>query len=872
MIGDLIKQPDPSDSSPDPDDEREKGDGSLAVNLYKRPWYAAAWFKALLFLLPGFLFVGAVALFLLLRPYYAIARDCDISVIGELEKASVIYDRAGREIDRMYVQNRRPISLDRIPFHLVQAFTATEDSRFFKHKGIDYYGIVRAAIRNYRRTGTRAHGASTITMQLARDAYGLKGGIERKFTEAFLARRIEKQLSKAKILEIYLNRIYFGEGYYGISAAANGYFGKPVTELTIGESAILAGMPKSPNAYSPRRHPERSRERRDYVLGRMAIENFITDVQRDALRATPIQTTARKDDAESSSYVYEQIRQRVVENLGNQRALSGGFHIFTTIDSQLQAATEKAVVERLTTVEKKPGYGHQTYEEFLRLLERYEKRLASGEIHPDTPAPRPSYLQGAALVIENRSGAVRALVGGRNFDHSEYDRALLSKRAVGTAFKPIVYASAFEGGAVYPGTLLKDTPIDNRRVMIGGLTGLLGEWGMEADAGSYYSNKEVTVREALVRSLNAASVRLGEQVGLERLKETAARMGISSPIKDFPASYLGSSEASLAEMTLAYTAFPEGGRRPGSMYFIRKIMDDEQRTIYHKERPEDSAIQVISPTAAYQVHSCLIEVPKQGTAANAGELGLEVAPVACKTGTHYNFKDLWLLGYSSKLTCGVWVGFDQPTTIYDGAFSNALALPVWIDVMNASASGYEPTAFASPTGLRTVEICKRSGHAATDACYEQIKDDQGRKISVRTTFPEVVGDRVRINRFCDVHSGEPLASQVLAAALEPKGGESASLGRGGSYSSNESVRMVSPTVLGIDPYRALRPVLKAIAMLPEESESESGQAGASDDDDEQAADDLPDALEQAVLARPEYSGDPKYQIRLQSPAPVEILD
>ena len=800
-----------------------------------------------------------LGLLLFLRPFYDRAQEFDLGAIGDLEKASVIYDRQGKELGRMYVQNRRPVTLDEIPFYLVQAMTATEDSRYFKHNGIDYFGIFRAAFRNLRKSGSaRARRASTITMQLGRDAYGLKGGLERKITEAFLARRIEKRISKAKILELYLNRIYFGEGYHGISSAAEGYFGKPVKDLTMGESAILAGMPKSPNAYSPRRYPSRSKERRDYVLGRMVIEDMISAEERDLWQETPIRTAAKVTEEEWSNYVYEQIRQRVVDNLGNQRALSGGFHIYTTIDSKLQAAAEKAVLERLQTIEERPQYRHQTYQQFRRIIDDYEQKLTAEEIHPSTKRPSPDYLQAAALTIDNKTGAVRALIGGRNFADSEYDRALLAKRAVGTAFTPIVFASAFEEGSIYPGTLLKDTPIDNRRVMIGGLTGILGEWGLEA-SGQDYSNKEVTARDALVQSMNAATVRLGEQVGLDRLKETAARLGISSPIKDFPASYLGSSGASLAEMTLAYTAFPQGGKRPASMYFIRKIIDDNERTIYQKEKPEESALQVISPTAAYQVHSCLVEVPKKGTAANVAELGLTLDPVAGKTGTHYNFKDLWFLGYSNQLTSGVWVGFDQPRTIFEKAFSNALALPIWVDIMNASSEDYPPAPFSRPAGLKTVEICKRSGHAATDACYEQKKNDQGRLISVRTTYSEVVGSRVRLRRFCDLHSGEPVASQILAVALEPKEEEPPSLMPGAGNGFGGGVQLVSPTVIGEDPYQAFQPTLKAVAMLPVGENDGTSQG-------------YPLEVKRATTMRSAYLGNPKYQIRLKPPRPVEIID
>jgi len=850
MIGDLIKMPDP-----EPGDEDDRKRRKVApVALYRRPWFRRKWFYWLLLVLL-LCFVGAIiGSYIFARPYYEKAQGFDLAEIGELEKASVIYDTRGRELGRLYVQNRRPVPLDDIPFHLVQAFTATEDKRFFNHEGVDFIGIARAVLRNLMKPGARSHGASTITMQLARDAFELRGGLTRKLTEAFIAYRIEKDFTKAEILELYLNRIYFGEGYYGVLAASQGYFGKSVSDLTVGEAAILAGMPKSPNAYSPRRHPEDSKSRRDYVLSRMAIEDSLSSTERDRWQETPIKTAPKKVDVSQSSYVYEQIRQRIVENIGNQRALSGGFHIYSTIDIDLQAAAEKAVIERLRTAEESRGYAHQTYDGYRTTIGDYEAKLAAEEIHPDTKRPPPLYLQAAALVIDNHTGAVRALVGGRDFHDSKYDRALLSRRAVGTAFKPIVYASAFEGGSLFPGSLLKDTPIDNRRVMIGGLTGILGEWGLEA-SNQDYSGKQITAREALVNSRNAATVRLGEMVGLERVTDTAERMGIASPIKEYPASYLGSSEASLAEMTLAYTAFPLAGERPASMFFIRKIVDDEGRTIFQREGPELSTIPVLDPVAAYQVHSCLLQVPETGTASNASELGLLPMPVGGKTGTHYNFKDLWFIGYSSQVTCGVWVGFDKPKTIYNGAFSNKLALPIWVDIMNATADRYVPTALPRPKGLQTIEICTRSGRVATDACYEHEHDEDNRVISIRTTYPEVVGADVRINEFCDVHSGEPLASQILAAALTPKGDES-SASMGGRPRQGSGIQMRAPTVLGSDPYQSIRPVLKAIAVNPDE---DNGAKGAP-------------AIRRATAAQPLFLGNPKYRIELTQPKAIEIVD
>jgi len=873
MIGDLIKLPG------DDDDSSEKKKGAAAkpspntnpvaaetqrrgstkgptksppLRFGRRRWFPVWLRRVLLF---GLLLalVGAVIIWFKIKPFREDAYALDLSTIDQVEKASLIYDSRGRELGRIFVENRRPVTLEEVPLHLVQALMAIEDSRFFQHNGIDYIGIARAMLRNVKNRGSRAHGASTITMQLARNSYDIGGRtLQRKITEAFLAHRIEERYPKAKILEFYLNRIYFGEGYHGVLAASQGYFGKPASELTVGESAILAGMIKAPNGLSPRRHAVDSKKRRDYVLTRMVVENFLTEEAADGWKAAPIVTAPKVTDEGRSSYVYEQIRQRVGESIGKGRALRGGFHIYTTIDIDLQRETERSVIERIRKIEERNGYEHQTYDGYVSLLQEHMRKLRAEEIPSDTPVPNPEYLQASALVVDNTTGAVRAMVGGRNFSHSKYDRALQSSRAVGTAFTPIVFASAFEGGELYPGSLLKDTPINNQRIMIGGLTGILGEWGLEA-AGQHYKNTEVTARHALVHSKNAATVRLGEKVGLERLKDTAERMGITDPLKDYPSSYLGSSAASLADMTLAYTAFPQGGSRPAGLYFIRKIVDDEGRTIFHREGVEHGQIDVINAIAAYQVHSCLEQVPQIGTAKGAKDFGLVSMPVAGKTGTHYNFKDLWFIGYSSEVTCGVWVGFDAPKTIYKGAFSNAIALPVWVDIMNEAAKSYIPRAFSRPPGLQTIEICDRSGRCATDACYEQELLGDGRKVSIRTTYTEVVGEDVRIDEFCDVHSGEPLASHLLAAALTPKAEDEPTLTPGAAQGA-KVIQMRSPTVLGDDPYQAFRPVLKAIAVRPND-----GLDG----------EDAP-RVERAVLARPAFLGNSKYEIKLDTPSPIEI--
>jgi membrane carboxypeptidase/penicillin-binding protein len=523
---------------PDPQPVRNwRGEAGLKLPFYRRGWFSALMALALLCVVAAFGCYSVVV-----APLRRDAEKYDLEELKKLEAASIIYDRDGEEMARLYVLNRTPVPITDVPQHLIDALVAQEDSRFFKHDGVDYIGLVRAVKENIMAREV-TQGASTITQQLARQTFKLlERSYKRKILEAFIAQRIEKQFSKPEILELYLNRIFFGVNFYGVQAAARGYFGKDVKELSIEEAATIVGLIKSPNNIQPIKHPERALKERNYVLERMAIEGTLTRDEAARLKTRPLITAPQSTDPRLS-YVFDAVRREVVDLVGEERASIGGFRIYTSIDQDLQKAAEEAVSKRMAEVEKRPGYEHQTFAQFRAIMTDYRARLKRGEIDPATPKPLPEYLQAAALMIDNRDGSILAMVGGRDFGDSQFNRATDGVRSAGTAFTPFVYAAAFSSPGIYPGTKVEDAPLDNRRVMIGGLTGILGEWGAELD-NPKWSQAPMSSREALVQGRNSATVRLGERVGVPMVKQVAQKAGITTEMRDYPSTFLGASEAS----------------------------------------------------------------------------------------------------------------------------------------------------------------------------------------------------------------------------------------------------------------------------------------------------------------------------------------
>lgn len=782
----------------------------------RRSFFLSKWFylPLIALLLTGA--IGFTAVMAYIKPLREQAATFDLEALHKIEKASVIHDRRGAEIGRIFMLNRTPIAIGQVQQNTIDALVAQEDERFFKHSGVDFTGVLRAIWLNYK-AGSETQGASTITQQLAREAFKLKeletgdknSRYNRKIVEWFLAQRIERHYTKSEILELYLNRIYFGGGFYGIQAAAQGYFGKNASQLTVLESATLTGIIKSPNNLQPLRHPERAFNARNHVLNRMVRERTLSPQERDELSKQPVTTVDRKHNPQDS-YVYEAVRQEAARIIGGEASLLGGFNIHTTIDGKLQKVAETAMAKQLSEVEKRQNYPHQTYQQYRALVEKHQASK-----NTTAKLPQPEYLQAAVLAVDNQDGGILVMVGGRDFSDSEYNRTMQSSRPPGTAFTPFVFATAFQSPNYFPPMQIEDRPIDNRRVMIGGFQGILGEWGSESMEETTFKGL-ITAREALANGRNSATAELGEKVGRPALIELAKKVGIESPIRDYPSSFLGASEVRLDELCLAYSSFANRGARPQQLTLIKRITNSEGKIIYEASEKAQSLVQAIDPIAAYQTHTCLVDALNSGTGKVAyEEYGLEKFPVAGKTGTHYEFKDLWFMGYSSAITCGVWSGFDQQKTIYEGAFSNRITLPIWTEIMNAASKDYEPQEFAPPDNVEVVEVCRTSGQRATDGCYVTVTDSNGGTRSVRNTIPEYLRPDSVFDSYCTLHPRSGI--DIAPPRMRPMAQHAPSFNQASEYAHVSPVRMKGLTLVGEDPYNSVIPIVKAEPVNPDGS-------------------------------------------------------
>lgn len=726
------------------------------------------------------------------------AAALDYRKLREMESASLIFDRHGELLGRIFVQNRDQKPLSEISVNLQKAVVSAEDARFRMHNGVDYYGIGRALSRNLQAGKTR-QGASTLTQQLARNSFpdalpSDDRSYRRKFLEMFVAFEIENRLKKDEILELYLNRVYFGAGFYGAEAAAQGYFGKKAADLTISEAALLAGLLRSPNHLSPWRNRRAGMESRNHVLSRMRELNAITSSQYEEALASEPEVKNRRPIL-MENYATDMVAAQMTKLVGQEESSSEGYRIYTTIDLGLQRQAEASLKKQLEAVEHRPEFKtRQSFETFDALYRAWRKQITAGQ---DEPPPRPEYLQGALVVLDNHTGAIRAIVGGRDARHSEFNRVTQARRAPGSAFKPFVFATAFEMG-LHPFFPIQDAVMDNRKVMVGGTSGILGEWAREQTNTPYEG--VIEARKALIKSKNAATVRLGMLLGddlkesVEHVAALSAAAGIQSPLRAYPASFIGSSELTLMELALAYSSFPGGGTRPSKSILIEKIEDNQGKVIFR----EDSYRQkVMSPGTAFQVHECLTAALEEGTGAAAfSNLALRRLPFAGKTGSTYDFADAWFVGYSSELTCGVWTGFDKTRTpIFFGAFGSEIAMPVWTEVMNASIGAYPPQPFTRPDDLRKCKVCSKSGYGLIPNCQElnAAGEPVVTEMEVWLTGAQTPGPA----DLCDVHGPKRPRRKKT-----PDGSAPSKVELTFDLSAVASVVMKSPTVLGEDPYRS----------------------------------------------------------------------
>src|SRR5437868_4342392 len=539
---------------------------------------------------------------------------------------------------------------------------------------------------------------------------------------------------------------------------------------------------------------------------------FIDNSKYTAAQAQEL-VVGNRQNAQGQNYAVDYIRQQVINAVGWDRAMNEGFRIHTTIDSELQKVAEESLRRNLDKAEQHPGYDHQTYAEYAA---SFRQAKSSGTA---AAQPAPEYLQGAIIGVDNETGGILVLVGGRDFEHNQYDRALQAKRPAGTAMLPFVYATAFEQG-MFPGTLVEDSPLDNRAVMIGGTTGILGEWGPESADNRYEGT--MTARQALAKSKNGATVRIGMEAGLDEFLHLCQTAGIRSTLRPYPATLLGSSEATLAELALAYTIFPNGGWHVNAPHILDRIEEKDGTVVWDAQR-ERTAQNAIKPESAYEVHSCLVDALENGTAKTArSEFGLKKFPAAGKTGTAYDFTDALFAGYDSNFTCAVWAGFDKPQKIYRGAFGRELALPVWVDIMNAAAQSYPPREIKQPSNLKEIDICSRSGLLATDKCYDAVKTPNGDTVQRRTTYMEITTQAQAPTELCNIH-GEPRArlAREFGSSDLPRAELAVNL------TEVMPVAIKSPTLIAdIDPYHSIKPTL--IPDAPPQPATETAETQKSD--------------------------------------------
>lgn len=659
--------------------------------LGARPW---------IYVLGAVFCLGSLVAISFYARYAYLARQFDLDALGTMPERTMVYDVKGRLIGRLHGMNRIVVPLEKTSRHFLDALLAREDTSFFEHRGVDYRGVARAVVRNLK-DGEFVQGASTISMQLARNSYGLtERTLHRKLVEVMLTRRIERRVAKNKILELYVNRIFFGSGLYGIERASQAYFGKPSAELTLGQAACLAGIIRSPNRFSPFDNPDGASGERDSVLQRMVSLEMISEGEAEAARVASLEIQEEPSYLWQENYAMDFVRRYLNESWlrdGDYKE-DGGLKVYTTIDQDVQLAAEEALRQRLDALESLPGYRHANYQSF-----------ASGWREGDTSLT--PYLQGSVVVLDNATGSVVALVGGRDYRHSKFNRALHAKRQVGSVFKPFVYASAYEQSRLLPKTRIRDDRIQHQELAHHGLR----PWSPRNSDGTYRGWQEAEY--GLVASRNTMTVRVGERAGLEAVRELghAANLGDPkrNPLPKSPVVYIGAFEAPLLQVTSAYTVLANGGIRP-QWHVIRRIENRKGSQLDHVRSGFKQRL--LREGTAALVSQGLGAVMEKGTGASAKRLGWEW-PAAGKTGTTDDYRDAWFLGYSSRLTCGVWVGLDNNQPVMPGGYGSKMALPVWVDVMKKGVElGYEAGALPEGPPRALIDACLATGDLASATC------------------------------------------------------------------------------------------------------------------------------------------------------------
>lgn len=694
-------------------------------------------------LIYGLMVIGAAAVGSLAG--LLLVYSTDLPEVTELERyrpssITELYDDKGRVIGSFALQRRVIASYEDYPKVLRDAIISIEDKDFEKHWGVDWWRVLGAAYRDLT-SGSRAQGASTLTMQLSRNLFlSADRHFGRKVQETMLSLSIERRFTKQQIFTMYANQIFLGHGVYGFEAGSEFYFSKKAKDLTIEEAALLAGLPKAPNLYSPILNPDRAIRRRNLIINSMLEDGKITVAQAQKAKATPIQLNLQSDPNSLAPYFAEEIRRYLEKKYGTDQVHEGGLRVYTTLDSDLQRVANQAVLDGLAAYERRHGwkgsllnvlaagselakYEHPDWKQPI-IPGSYVHALVT-DVTPTTAAlhfgrftaqivpadlawtrskspqdiftvgdiayvkvvatdkggaakvtlEQDSGAQGALLAIDNSTGEVKAMVGGRDFDESKFNRATQALRQTGSSFKPYVYAAAVEDGAT-PDDVIYDGPVT-----------------FSTASGAYtphnYDGKfegTITLRRAFAQSRNIPALKLTQRVGVQKVIEYARKFGITSDLPPVLPLALGAAEVTLTEQTAAFSAFPNDGVRV-TPHYIKKVEDYEGHTL-EEDFPEVK--DVVSPHTARVMTQFLREVVLHGTAYSASKLN---HPMGGKTGTTNDFTDAWFIGFSPSTTCGVWVGYDEKKTLGKKETGALAALPIWVEFMKAAIAGKDHEQF-----------------------------------------------------------------------------------------------------------------------------------------------------------------------------------
>ncbi len=587
----------------------------------------------------------------------------------EPQQTSKVFTHDGQILGELGIERRTPVSLVSLPPHVPEAFIAVEDRRFYRHLGFDPKGLARAVAARLipdpvfqilLGTSLRAGGASTITQQLARnmfDAIGFEVSLERKLKELQVALELERAYSKDEILEAYLNEIYLGPGWWGVQTASRNYFGKDAIDLNPAEAALLAAVGNNAGVYSPFRYPERAEARRNFVLDRMVLEGFLPESDAEVWKGHPLPTRTTIASEGAAPYFVEWVRQLLQERFGSQ-LYTGGYQIVTTLDVGMQHAAELAMARGFERIENRPRFPHITYEHFVE--------EAGDEPLVDVETP---YVQGAFIAMDPGTGAVRAMIGGRDFSHSKFNRAIQAMRQPGSSFKPIVYSAALASG-IPASRIIADRAFVQEQVS--------GElWTPENFSDDFEG--DMTLRHAFRTSVNTVAIRLAyEEVGVETVAQHARRLGIRTPIPRVASIAIGAAEVLPIQMLEAYSVFANVGSRIQPIPVVR-VESPDGEIVWE---PAAERAEVMEPAAARLMVSLMEDVVNAGTGGGIrSRAGLPYSvPAAGKTGTTNESTDVWFNGFTPNLQAVVWFGMDQPQPLYAGATSGE-ATPVWGEFM-----------------------------------------------------------------------------------------------------------------------------------------------------------------------------------------------